>query len=276
MLIFEECIQRKPKMDLVSLIKELRSGVVQLFIERNRELLGFGSGFLVEGGIITNSLNIRSRETDVIAIRFDDLDPNDSSNYIRISPDDYVKAESPQGEKDFAFLQMDQPEFGGRHHFELVDSSTPGEVGEKAIFLGFPFGMTHLTTHIGFISSIHSANGVKIIQIDGSINGGNSGGPLVEIKSGKVIGIVTRSVTGLIEQQFIALINALQQNQKALRNVVGMMSLGPVDPIQAIISSQAAMEQIAKDLHRSANVGIGYAYSVDYAREAIKNLPDQS
>ena len=145
-------------------------------------------------------------------------------------------------------------------------------VGESAVFLGFPFGMTQLTSHVGFISSIHNRNSVKVIQIDGSVNGGNSGGPLLDIKTGKVAGIVTRSVTGLIEEQFRNLLYALQQNQKALEGAKSVMRIGSIDPIQAIIASQAAMEQIAKDLHRSANVGIGYAYSAEYIRDAIIKL----
>lgn len=167
---------------------------------------------------------------------------------------------------------MSQPEFDGRHIFEFVDTNDSVKIGESTIFLGFPFGMPHLTTHLGFISSVHIWKGINVIQIDGSINGGNSGGPLLDLKTGKVVGIVTRAITGLIEEQFNNLLNALRHNQKILRNVQGAMSIGGIDPIQAIITSQAAMEQITRDLHRSANVGIGYAYSAEYARDAIQNL----
>lgn len=256
-------------MEIVKLINETRSGVVQILIERDRQLLGFGSGFLVEGGLVTNSHNIRSREIDVIAIRFDDTHPNDLSNFIRITPDDCVTAESLVNDKDFVYLKMSEPEFNGRHVFQFAESNDPVMVGESSVFLGFPFGMTQLTSHLGFISSIHNRNGVKVLQIDGSVNSGNSGGPLIDIKTGKVAGIVTRAVTGLIEEQFNKLLDALQQNQKALNNTKSVMSIGGIDPIQAIKASQAAMEQIAKGLHRSANVGIGYAYSAEYVRDAI-------
>lgn len=259
-------------MEIVEIIREARSGVAQILIERERNTIGFGSGFLVEGGLVTNSHNIRSCEIDAIAIRFDDTDPNESSNYIRIAPNDCVIAESPEEDKDYIYLKMSEPEFKGRHVFEFLDSNDSMLVGESAVFLGFPFGMKHLTSHVGFISSIHNRNSVKVIQIDGSVNGGNSGGPLLEIKTGKVAGIVTRSVTGLIEEQFRNLLNALKQNQKALDGAKSVMRIGSIDPIQAISASQAAMEQIARDLHRSANVGIGYAYSIEYIRDAINKL----
>lgn len=257
-------------MEIVETLKRVRSGVAQILIERERRLLGFGSGFLVEGGLVTNSHNIRSHEIDAIAIRFDDMDPADSSAFIRLAPDDYVAAESTQDDKDYVYLKMSEPEFDGRHIFQFSESSNAIQVGESSVFLGFPFGMTQLTSHLGFISSIHNRNGVNVIQIDGSVNGGNSGGPLLDIKTGRVAGIVTRAVTGLIEEQFRNLLYSLQQNQKALNGAKSVMRIGSVDPIQAIMASQAAMEQIAKDLHRSANVGIGYAYSAEYIRAAIK------
>jgi len=128
--------------------------------------------------------------------------------------------------------------------------------------------MAQLTAHLGHVSSIHERNGTKVLQIDGSINGGNSGGPLVN-EDGNVIGVVTRAVTGLIEEQFERLVNALRHNQEALQGGGARVLLGGIDPIQALRASQTAMEQIARDLHRSANVGIGYAYSAEYVRDAV-------
>jgi len=129
-----------------------------------------------------------------------------------------------------------------------------------------------LTAHMGYTSSIHGQQSRKIIQIDGSVNGGNSGGPLLSIESGNVVGIITRAVTGIIEQEFNNLISALQNNQRVLSKSKSIMSVGGVDPIQGIKASQAAMEQIARNLKRSANVGIGYAFSISPIRRHLHNL----
>jgi hypothetical protein len=259
-------------MELVELIKIVRSGVAQIHIVHERNLIGSGSGFLVEGGLVTNSHVIRGREIDSIMIRFDDTDPNDQSAYIRVAPNDCVAIESPENEKDFVFLNLEEAEFEGRHHFKFSEKNDMVEVGNHSIFLGFPFAMTQLTCHIGFISSVHYRKGVKVIQIDGSINGGNSGGPLLDINSGEVVGIVTRAVTGLIEDQFNNLLQTLRQNQEVLNRAKTVMSISGVDPIQALKVSQASMEQIATSLKRSANVGIGYAYCVEYIRDALKKI----
>lgn len=263
-------------MNPVELIDQVRSGVAQVLVERDRERIGSGSGFLVEGGLVTNSHNIRSRDIDAIAIRFGDTDPEDPESYIRLLPEDCLVAESLEGEKDYAYLSLLDSDFGDKHVFEFTDSSNPLSIGEQVVFLGFPFGMSQLTSHIGYVSSIHERNGVEIIQIDGSVNGGNSGGPLLDLKTGKVAGIVTRAVTGLIEEQFNRLIDALRQNQEACKGAQVTMRVGDIDPIQALGASQVAMEQIARDLHRSANVGIGYAYSSRYVRDHIVQIQASS
>lgn len=266
-------------MSAEELISRVRSGIVQFIFELDRERVGSGSGFLVEGGIVTNSHVIREGKYDVVSIRFSDKDPADATSYIRISTvnvDEMVLAESPKDERDYAFLAMNELEFENRHKFNFIGSSNLN-VGEKIVFLGFPFGMPQLTAHIGHISSIHTNDrDIDIIQIDGSVNGGNSGGPLLKIEDGLVAGIVTKAVTGLIEQQFNQLISALKQNQAALQNKSGGVFMKGIDPINAIRASFAAMEQIAINLKRTANVGIGYAYSSNYVRDILGEIVDRN
>lgn len=259
-------------MSIVDLIEAARTGVAQILYEVDRQRVGNGSAFLVDGGLITNSHVLRpGSRVDAFAIRFPDSDPDESSSYIRLLPKDCqerVRAESPMELEDYAFIELDEPEFAGRHRFQLGDSSEI-RVGQQIVFLGFPFGLVQLTAHVGWVASKHSHRGTDVIQIDGSVNGGNSGGPLVNPETGNVVGIVTRAVTGLIEEQFAQLIETLKTNQTFLENYKGMMSLGGFDPVDGVRASQAAMEQIARNLKRSANVGIGYANTINSVRDKI-------
>ena len=50
------------------------------------------------------------------------------------------------------------------------------------------------------------------------------------------------------------------------------MSIGEIDPIRAIGTSQVAMKQIAIQLRRSVNVGIGFAFSARYVKDEINRL----
>ena len=148
--------------------------------------------------------------------------------------------------------------------------------GEPVIAVGNAFGYEHTVT-CGIISALHREVQVSatqeyhdLIQTDASINPGNSGGPLIELETGNVIGIITRAVTGIVEKEFDNLISTLRQNQKILEQTGAVIQVGGVDPIQGLKASQAAMEQIAKNLKRSANVGIGYAFSIDRVKSDIK------
>ncbi len=253
-------------MDSVECFQECRSGVVQIFLERDHYKIGNGSGFLVSGGIITNSHVIRKTDFDAIAIRFDESDPADQNSYIRVIINDVIAAESSEDEKDYAFLKMEEPEFNDRHVFSFSENEMV-KVGQKIAFMGYPFEMHNLTCHTGYISSIYKENGVLVYQIDGSVNGGNSGGPLISLDSGDVIGIVTRTQTGLIKEQFNDLIKALKSNQQAFSKAKSSVIFGGFDSRKHFVKSQAAMEVIAQNLRRSANVGIGYAFSSDCVRD---------
>ena len=82
--------------------------------------------------------------------------------------------------------------------FEPIDfDSSEVKVGEKAIALGNPLGLSFSVTE-GIISALDRTGPNEIpayIQIDVPLNPGNSGGPLVS-KQGRVIGINNFKIQG--------------------------------------------------------------------------------
>jgi len=259
-------------MSIVDLVERVRLGVAQVMIERNRQFIGAGTAFLIEGGLITNSHCLPEHDDDVVAIRFDDHPPTDHPP-IRLRLGDLeIPVRSPDYERDYAYIKCDEAELQDRYVFDF-GVSTDIAVPEEVLFLGFPFGGTHLTAHLGHVSSVHKSGVARVIQIDGSVNGGNSGGPLIDLKTGKVVGVVSRAHKGFAIKQFDRLLEALRHNKSALLAPRGArVQIGGVDPVQALGKSFAAMEQIALDLRKSANVGIGYAFSSDALREDIAML----
>lgn len=249
-----------------------RSGVAQVSLEHGHDRLTAGSAFLVPRGLVTCSHVLRDTPFDVAVIRFEN---RDRAADIRLARDTCLAAvacESFRNEHDVVFLRLNEPEFAGRHVFTLVDSENL-KVGDEIGFLGYPFQMEQLTCHVGSISSLHRRGEVNVIQIDGSVNGGNSGGPLIELREGRVVGIVARAEVGFLADQFDELIRALKQNVEVLERSRGArMLISGVDPVEGVLVSQAAMLEIAKTLRRSANVGIGYAFSVNHIRERIGEL----
>ena len=67
--------------------------------------------------------------------------------------------------------------------------------GASIGYLGFPYshiGQHALKVSSGVISAkVISADGTKQFQIDAMVEAGNSGGPLVDVNSGQIIGIVS-------------------------------------------------------------------------------------
>ena len=141
-----------------------------------RKTTAVGSGFIIdpEGFVVTNYHVIEN--ADEIEVVFDDgtripaaLQGTDKKTDLAL-----LKIES---DKPFPYL-----EFG---------NSDQAEVGDWVVAIGNPFGLGGTTTS-GIISArgrdIRSGPLDDFIQIDASINRGNSGGPLFNTK-GQVIGV---------------------------------------------------------------------------------------
>lgn len=120
----------------------------------------------------------------------------------------------------------------------------------------------NLTCHRGIISSFYQSGLTRIIQLDASVNAGNSGGPLIDPDTGHVLGIITRKATGLT-RLFGELKSSIRTNIEAMQAMAGMMSMSGIDPIEALIVGQRQFRGVLDEIERQANVGIGYAFSVD-------------
>lgn len=110
---------------------------------------------------------------------------------------------------DIALLKVD----GNDLPYATLGNSDDVVIGEWAIALGNPFGLFEIndkpTVTVGVISSTGMNLGRQnnqvyrdMIETDAAINGGNSGGPLVN-SQGEVIGINTLIFTGGVSQTFV-------------------------------------------------------------------------
>jgi serine protease Do len=141
---------------------------------------GLGTGFIVdkEGIVLTNNHVIG--QADTIDVKL--------SNE-RIYPARVVGKDS---RTDIAVLKIDEH---GLIPLALGDSDVI-EVGDWVVAIGNPFGLSH-TVSVGILSAkgrtkedvpLDPAGYYNFLQTDASINQGNSGGPLLNLK-GEVVGI---------------------------------------------------------------------------------------
>jgi hypothetical protein len=176
-----------------------------------------------------------------------------------------IKAASGKNSYDFAVIDVPELRKRNLYNFSFGEPAKK-RIGETVFFLGYPLEHLNLVGHTGFISSFYKSGVVDVIQLDASVNKSNSGGPLIDPETGKVIGIITRKGTGLTEL-FEKLRSALISNIDLLNSAKGVAAINGIDLMEVAVASQVQILQLTHEIERAANVGIGYAFSIEQLRQ---------
>lgn len=238
--------------------------VVRISISDGTNEAGAGTGFITRHGIVTAS-HVVTGLPPGLTVRIDQGTQRWSlaTQELRAR----VRMESPEQRHDYALISTTGAPEAFTSSAVSVDAPTVPPIGRHVAYLGHPFGTTSLVVSSGYVSSVETtAQGVVQLRIDGSVNRGNSGGPLVDLTTGALIAIVTRAATGFLVDQMNQLKQALAKNIEVLQATAGGISfggpMGQVDPIDATRAAMAALLEVTQHLERSANVGIGYAFGL--------------
>src|SRR5947209_1160810 len=151
------------------------------FFYRQVASQSLGSGFVVnEDGFILTNYHVISGSSRI------QVTLSDQTRYT-------ARALDTDRSDDLALIKIDPKK---RLPFVRLGDSDRLQVGQKVLAIGNPFGLEGTLT-AGVVSSIgralpreNNANLQGMIQTDAAINGGNSGGPLLD-SSGSVVGINT-------------------------------------------------------------------------------------
>ncbi len=163
--------------DLKTIIHEAEKNVIQIEGQTEYSTIT-GSGFLFnnKGDIITNAHVIEKADSIYVRTAGAQIYP---AAVIGISKD-----------VDIALLRVPQL---ANQSLDMADEAFT-EIGDEVIALGSPHGFQNTVT-LGIISGMErqfSVDGYdysNVYQISAQITQGNSGGPLIDRKTGKVIGI---------------------------------------------------------------------------------------
>ncbi|MGA2059029.1 MAG: serine protease [Thermoguttaceae bacterium] len=179
-------------------------------------------------------------------------------------------ASSPADQHDFAVLKIQDAIPTGRTFFKPRIYKPPRR-GLDVIFAGFPHGINHLLVQRAVIAGLINDD---VFYIDGSINGGNSGGPIINIQNGTVIGIVTQR-RFLGDADLNALGYAAEQIRARCQSIASQGAVANFMGIDFFAFSNLMAEGtilIQKVLKANANTGIGIGFSIEFVTNKCADL----
>lgn len=145
--------------------------------------------------------------------------------------------------------------------------------GKKVIFAGYPHGIPQLLTNEATISAPME---LGRFAIDGMVNGGNSGGPIIDRASGELVGVVTRRRYLMGDQA-----DAFSEEIENLRQYLAAASQHGSVAIMGVNFGQMAdmfgrSLQIVSDMMLlNANSGIGIGFSMQPIIDALSTIPTE-
>jgi len=137
-----------------------------------------GTGFLVDAGrgwILTNA-HVVSRSPSNVRISFkggEDV----SADKLYVDP-----------LIDVAILQVPAKKVPGKAKSAPLACRKMPKAGNPVGVFGHPWGFDYTATR-GIVSGYTYREGMHLLQTDAPVNHGNSGGPLISVETGKVVGI---------------------------------------------------------------------------------------
>ena len=158
------------------IIKRVLPGVIQVETPR-----GKGTGFIIdESGLALTNRHVVGKFKNV-KVKLNNSEEFEAEVIGRTSDIDVALLSINANSKSLSSLP-------------LCIRKSP-TVGEDIIVIGNPLGLQSTITR-GITSAIRNEDGTTMIQVDASVNPGNSGGPIINY-NGEVIGIVTSKRVGM-------------------------------------------------------------------------------
>ena len=161
---------------------QVRTSVLRPFIQ-DEQGSWLGAGMLVDasrGWILTNA-HVAGYSYGKVMVAFRD---GKAVPAERVYVDPHL---------DLAVLAFDPRELAAKTSTPTLDCGTIPPVGHPVGAFGHPWGFRFTGTR-GITSAVTTRLGANMLQTDAPINEGNSGGPLISLETGRVVGINTAKI----------------------------------------------------------------------------------
>lgn len=242
------------------------AAVCQLrFFNERGVLVDSLTGFKVNECLITSQYAFYIEKAFKVEIAFVASDANTPTALMRIPYNEFVNdmrigVISNLGQ--YAIFNIDFPRFKNIPSLKL-SAQRDFSIGASVATLSYNFGGTNLALKTGILSSVYAnKEGQRFIQYDGILTNGNSGSPLIDLKTKEVIGIACRRNTPLVNA-YHQLMDIISANLVELKKVEEIVRFGEVDPIQVLIANQNQLKQLASLIYKYTGCGVANAITLD-------------
>ena len=133
---------------------------------------------------------------------------------------------------DLAILAVDPQYLTGSAEAKLDCREEPTP-GQQVVTVGHPAGLKYSVTR-GIVSRMANIDGETLIQTDAAISSGNSGGPLLSLRTGRVLGIAVKHMNRNKGAGFALPVDSLCRIQELLRQ--GRNPSPPDLPVSFLVS----------------------------------------
>lgn len=253
-------------MSPVEAFKSYAPSVAHLVFFQGDQRISSGSGFLVRDRLVTCAHVVERMGANHMKVRFPYAEAGQTQEWDVPAGVQSLTFCGFSGEQSYDYAIIDPPAYVAiGPSLSFAEEET--EVGGQVCGLGFPFERDELSLCVGYVSAAVNSGVARLLKLDMSVNPSNSGGPLIDLASGKVVGVIARKSTGLTGA-FLELQRSFDANLAALSQAGGIIMSG-IDPFAVMRATQQQMKIAMKELERSAQVGIGWAVYVDPLRSEL-------
>jgi len=230
------------------------------------------SGFKARDYLVTHDMVNRLQKAEFVEIKFvkedghtvsalERLSMHDFNERIITSYDQEVTGFSLLSLTDLAFNEIPSLELGVNRHIHI---------GQDVALVGYQYDNPCLTIKSGIISTVIHRNGNRYLQFDGSTIWGNSGSPLIDIKTNEVLGVIGYKLDRK-NKSYEKMMEISNSNIKMLEKALGEFEVSGVDPIQVLIAWQKQILQLAAEIYKASGSGIGVAIDVKTIHHLVKD-----
>lgn len=139
--------------------------------------------------------------------------------------------------------------------------------GRKVLFAGFPHGIDDLLVHEAIVSG---PLGHHAFYIDGMVNGGNSGGPIVDAITGDLIGIVTQRRFFLEADARLLAQNAEQIARNLMPAATSNVQIMGINFDSFFKNISGVISMIPNLVALNANSGIGIGFNIQFVDQEVR------